>query len=89
MLHKARTCLFNLYKCSAWIMLASLPDISPAFHHLLWRGLGYDLYLISQVKKHSVLQKKQHIIPAIAKVLIWSQWYMRNRKVEAATGSAT
>jgi len=34
-----------------------------------------------QVKKHPVLQNQQHIIPAVARVLAWSQWYMRNREV--------
>jgi len=35
-----------------------------------------------QVMKHPVLQDQQPIIPAVARVLAWSQRYMRNREVE-------
>jgi len=37
-----------------------------------------------QVKKHRVLQNQQTIIPAVARVLAWSQWYMRNREDECS-----
>jgi len=37
-----------------------------------------------QVKKHPVLQNQQPIIPAVARVLAWSQWYMRNREDECS-----
>ena len=36
-----------------------------------------------QVKRHAELsqQNQAMIVPIIARVLAWSQWYMRNRKV--------
>ena len=42
-----------------------------------------------QVKKHPILRNEQQIIPAVAKVLAWSQWYMRNREVGISYSMAT
>jgi len=41
-----------------------------------------------QVKKHPLLQNQHDIIPAITKVLSWSQWFMRDREV-GYKGAAT
>ena len=47
--------------------------------HSTWRLTSF--HECFQVKKHPVLRKQQAIIPAVARVLAWSQSYMRQRKV--------
>ena len=39
------------------------------------------VFICLQVMKHPVLNKQQSIIPAVARVLAWSQSYMRSRQV--------